>query len=57
MSDTEYLAWRAQQELQAAIAAPDRWVRNVHLQLADAYSLRLNRWRKGQLKVASISTT
>lgn len=41
MNDTEYLAWRAQQELKAAIAASDRWVRNVHLRLADAYSSRL----------------
>ena len=41
MSDTEYLVARAEQELKAAIAASDRRVRDVHLELADAYAFRL----------------
>jgi hypothetical protein len=42
MSNAEYFAERAQQELLAAIRAPDRRVRERHLELADAYTFRLN---------------
>ena len=39
MSDAEYFAERAQQELRAATS--DRRVRQIHLELADAYAFRL----------------
>ena len=45
MSDAEYLILRAHQELKAAIRASDQRVRQVHLELADAYSLRLSEKR------------
>ena len=45
MSDAEYLAERAHQELRAAMLAFDVRVRSVHLELADAYSLKLQRQR------------
>ena len=41
MSDADYLIERAQQELRAAMSAFDERVREVHLELADAYSFRL----------------
>lgn len=41
MLDAEYFAVRSQQELRAAIKASDRRVRQVHLELADAYAFRL----------------
>ena len=41
MSDTEYLGLRAEQERSAAVAASDRRVRDIHLELFDAYSFRL----------------
>lgn len=41
MSNVEYFAERAHQELLAAIRAPDRRVRERHLELADAYTFRL----------------
>ena len=47
MDDTEYLAARAQQELSAALRSSDRRVRNVHVDFADAYVLRL---REAQAK-------
>ena len=43
MSDAEYLAERAHQELRAAMLAFDVRVRSVHLEMADAYSLKLQR--------------
>jgi hypothetical protein len=48
MGDTEYLSTRAEQELCAAIAASDARVREIHLQLADAYSFRLREVRAMQ---------
>lgn len=42
MSDADYLAVRAQQERLAALRAPDRRVRERHLELAEAYSFRLS---------------
>ena len=45
MSDAEYLILRAHQELKTAIEAPDQRARLVHLELADAYSLRLSEAR------------
>ena len=41
MTDAEYLIQRAQQELQAAMQAFDGRVREVHLELADAYTFKL----------------
>jgi hypothetical protein len=41
MSEHEYLAERAADELVAAIATTDRRARLRHLELADAYALRL----------------
>jgi len=41
MSDAEYLRLRADQEFKAAVLAPNRRVRDIHLELADAYSFRL----------------
>jgi hypothetical protein len=42
MSNAEYFAERAHQELLAAVRAPDRRVRERHLELADAYTFRLS---------------
>ena len=42
MSDADYLAERAHQELRAAMLAFDVRVRSVHLQLADAYASKLS---------------
>ena len=42
MSDAEYLIKREQQELQAALQSYDKRVRQVHLDLADAYTRRVN---------------
>jgi len=41
MDDTEFLADRAQQEISAALKSSNRRVRDVHLDMADAYLLRL----------------
>lgn len=41
MSDAEYLTERAFQELRAATRASDLRVRDIHLELADAYAFRL----------------
>ena len=41
MYDAEYLADRAQQELRAALLAYDVRARTIHLELADAYTFRL----------------
>lgn len=46
MSDAEYFAERAQQELRAAIRTSDRRVRQIHLELADAYAFRLREARR-----------
>ena len=40
MSDAEFLIKREQQELEAALQASDKRVRQVHLDLADAYTRR-----------------
>ena len=42
MSDAEYLIKREQQELEAALQSYDKRVRQVHLDLADAYTRRVN---------------
>ncbi len=42
MSDAEFLIKREQQELEAALQASDKRVRQVHLDLADAYTRRAN---------------
>jgi hypothetical protein len=41
MSDADYFILRAQQELSAAMRSSDLRVRQVHLELADAYSFRV----------------
>jgi len=41
MRDADYFAERAAQELRAAMRSSDRRVREVHLELADAYAFRL----------------
>lgn len=41
MDDIAYLAERAQQELSAALKSTDSRVRNVHVDFADAYVLRI----------------
>jgi hypothetical protein len=40
-SDVEYFSKRAQEERQAALRTGDTHVRDIHLQLADAYEDRL----------------
>jgi len=45
MSETEYLVARAEQELRAALTASDERAREVHRQLADAYTHRLREMR------------
>jgi hypothetical protein len=52
MSDAEYLFQRAQQELQAAMRAFDARVREVHLELADAYAFRLREARRLERRAA-----
>lgn len=42
MSDAEYLIKREQQELAAALKARDPRVRRVHLELANAYTIRVS---------------
>jgi len=46
MSDAEYFTAREQQELSAAMRAPDARARNIHLELADAYSFRLREMKR-----------
>jgi len=46
MSDAEYLAQRAHQELTAAMRSADLRVRNRHLELADAYAFKLREIRR-----------
>ena len=41
MRDADYFAERAAQELRAAMRSSDRRVRELHLELADAYAFRL----------------
>jgi hypothetical protein len=46
MGDAEYLIKREQQELEAALRASDARVRQVHLELANAYTFRLNQTKR-----------
>ena len=50
MIDAVYFAQRAAQELRAAIGSSDGRVREVHLELADAYAFRL---REAQREIRS----
>ena len=50
MSDAEYLIERAHQELNAAISAQNLRVRQVHLELADAYTSRLYELKRAERK-------
>ena len=53
MSDAEYFTERAHQEINAALNAADRRVRDVHLELADAYAFRLREMARQQLRPGS----
>ena len=57
MSDAEYLAARAQQELVAAMLSSDRRVREVHLELADAYAFRLRETKRLPVTMAGQTAT
>jgi len=46
MSDADYFVERASQELRAAMRAFDARVRNLHLELADAYAFRAREMRR-----------
>jgi hypothetical protein len=46
MGDAEYLIKREQQELEAALRASDARVRQIHLELANAYTFRLNQTKR-----------
>lgn len=48
MWDAEYLTKREQRELDAAFKATDQRVRQLHLELADAYTFRLNEAKRLQ---------
>ena len=50
MSDAEYLIERAHQELNAAISTQNLRVRQVHLELADAYTSRLYELKRAERK-------
>jgi hypothetical protein len=55
MIDADYFAQRAAQELRAAMCSSDGRVREVHLELADAYAFRLReaqRETRGRVSVA-----
>ena len=56
MSDADYLIVRAQQELQAAMSAFDKRVREIHLELADAYAFKLRETMRLERR-AAIETT
>ena len=53
MRDADYFAGRAVQELQAAMRCSDRRVREVHLELADAYAFRLREMQREHRAAAS----
>lgn len=46
MFDADYLIKREQQELAAALRAADRRVRQVHLEMADAYTFRISEMKR-----------
>jgi hypothetical protein len=48
MTEADYLADRAMQELRAAILAFDVRVRSAHLAMVDAYTLRLREAKRGR---------
>lgn len=50
MADADYFALRAAEELRAAMSSSDSRVREVHLELADAYAFKL---REAQREVRS----
>jgi hypothetical protein len=52
MSDADYLIERAHQELNAAMRTSDPRVRNVHLELADAYTFRLRELKRQEQRSA-----
>ena len=54
MRDADYFAVRAAQELKAAMRSSDRRVREVHLQLADAYAFRLQEMQREHRDAASL---
>ena len=46
MSDAEYLTERAVQELSAAMRSSDARVREIHLELADAYTFKVREMQR-----------
>jgi hypothetical protein len=50
MSDVDYFVERAGQEMQAAMQAFDVRVRNLHLELADAYAFRASEMRRSHIR-------
>jgi hypothetical protein len=54
MTDAEYLVERAQQELKAAVRTLDQRVRLVHLELADAYTFRIQEMNRLERNPPSI---
>ena len=55
MLDADYFAARASQELRAASQCSDRRVREVHLELADAYAFRLRETQREIRNAASLT--
>lgn len=52
MSDADYLIERAHQELNAAMRTSDPRVRELHLELADAYAFRLREVKRQERRSA-----
>jgi hypothetical protein len=57
MSDAEYLIARAHQELSAAMRASDARVRQVHLELVDAYAFRLRVMKREGFQPKVVAST
>lgn len=55
MSDAEYFILRAQQELSAAMRSSDLRVRQIHLELADAYSVKVGESRRADVRLPSFN--
>jgi hypothetical protein len=53
MSNAEYLTERSRQERLAAMHSPDRRVRDIHLELADAYAFRLREEERAGVTIAA----
>lgn len=53
MLDAEYLIKREQQELEAALQASDPRARRRHLEMANAYTLQIDRIKRHERNSAS----